>query len=87
VHRLSYNGAIAAGQLAVFPGASEVPISEFIRAKVRAGLAFATPKNSQLAVDDRNTGAEAPTYFLSTPPEQETVSSPKIAKFQAGLNI
>jgi hypothetical protein len=28
VHRLSYNGAIAAGQLAVFQGASEAPISE-----------------------------------------------------------
>jgi hypothetical protein len=30
-----------------------VPISEFIRAKVRAGLAFATPKNSQLAAARR----------------------------------
>ncbi len=28
MHRLSYNDAIAAGQLAVFQGASEAPISE-----------------------------------------------------------
>ena len=26
VHRLAYNGDVAAGQLAVFQGASEVPI-------------------------------------------------------------
>ena len=28
VHRLAYNGAVAAGQLAVFQGASEAPISD-----------------------------------------------------------
>ena len=28
VHRLAYNGDVAAGQLAVFQGASEAPISE-----------------------------------------------------------
>jgi hypothetical protein len=28
VHRLAYNGDVAAGQLAVFQGASEVPISD-----------------------------------------------------------
>jgi hypothetical protein len=47
VYRLIYNDDVAAGQLAVFPGASEVPISEFIRAK------RATPKNSQLAAARR----------------------------------
>ena len=31
VRRLAYNGDVAAGQLAVFQGASEAPISEFIR--------------------------------------------------------
>jgi len=30
VHRLAYNGDLAAGQLAVFQGASEAPISGFI---------------------------------------------------------
>jgi len=43
VHRLAYNGDIAAGQLAVFQGASEAPISGFIRAE------RATRKNSQPA--------------------------------------
>ena len=28
VHRLAYNGDVAAGQLAVFQGASEAPISD-----------------------------------------------------------
>jgi hypothetical protein len=40
---LTQHGDVAAGQLAVFQGASEVPISEFIRAE------RATWKNSQLA--------------------------------------
>src|SRR5262245_55217743 len=31
VHRLAYNGDVASGQLAVFQGASEAPISGFIR--------------------------------------------------------
>src|SRR5271165_5811397 len=31
VYRLTYNGDVAAGQLAVFQGASEAPISGFIR--------------------------------------------------------
>src|SRR4029077_8987589 len=31
VHRLAYNGDVAAGQLAVFQGASEAPLSEFMR--------------------------------------------------------
>jgi len=31
VYRLAYNGDVAAGQLAVFQGASEAPISGFIR--------------------------------------------------------
>ena len=33
VHRLVYNGNVAAGQMAVFQGASEVPISELISAE------------------------------------------------------
>jgi hypothetical protein len=33
MYRLSYNGDVAAGQLAVFQGASEAPISELIRAE------------------------------------------------------
>jgi hypothetical protein len=52
VYRLAYNEGVAAGPLAVFQGASEVPISEFIRVKVRAGLAFVTPKSSQLTCGD-----------------------------------
>src|SRR5271165_2909447 len=47
VHRLAYNGDVVAGQLAVFQGTSEAPISEFIRAE------RATRKNSQLAVARR----------------------------------
>jgi hypothetical protein len=34
VYRLAYNGDVAAGQLAVFQGASEAPISGSIRALV-----------------------------------------------------
>src|SRR3984893_11420444 len=41
VHRLTYNGDAAAGQLAVFQGASEAPISGFIPVE------RATRKNSQ----------------------------------------
>src|SRR6516225_11754747 len=41
VHRLAYSGDSAAGQLAVFQGASEAPISELIRAE------RATRKNGQ----------------------------------------
>jgi len=47
VYRLAYNGDIAAGQLAVFQGASEAPISELIRAE------RATRKNSQPAAAQR----------------------------------
>jgi hypothetical protein len=47
VYRLAYNGDIAAGRLAVFQGASEVPISELIRAE------RATRKNSQLDAAQR----------------------------------
>src|SRR5580698_9744147 len=47
VYRLAYNGDVAAGQLAVFQGASEAPISESIRAE------RATRKNSQLAAARR----------------------------------
>jgi hypothetical protein len=47
VHRLAYSGDLAAGQLAVFQGASEASISEFIRAE------RATRKNSQLAAARR----------------------------------
>src|ERR1700694_4147424 len=43
VYRLAYNGDVAAGQLAVFQGASEAPISGSIRAE------RATQKNSQRA--------------------------------------
>ena len=43
VCRLAYNGDVAAGQLAVFQGASEAPISELIRVE------RATRKNSQPA--------------------------------------
>jgi hypothetical protein len=47
VRRLAYSGDIAADQLAVFQGASEAPISEFIRAE------RATRKNGQLAAARR----------------------------------
>src|SRR5215469_5139606 len=47
VHRLAYNDDVAAGQLAVFQGASEAPISGFIRVE------RATRKNSQLAAARR----------------------------------
>ena len=47
VHRLAYNGDIAAGQLDVFQGASEAPISELIRVE------RATRKNSQVAAAQR----------------------------------
>ena len=47
VCRLPYNDNAAAGQLAVFQGASEAPISEFIRVE------RATQKNSQLAAARR----------------------------------
>src|SRR6202140_5087744 len=47
VYRLAYNGDVAAGQLAVFQGASEAPISGSIRAE------RATRKNSQLAAARR----------------------------------
>ena len=47
MYRLTYNGDVAAGQLAVFQGASEAPISGFIRVK------RATRKNSQLAAARR----------------------------------
>jgi hypothetical protein len=43
VYRLAYNSDVAAGQLAVFQGASEAPISGSIRAE------RATQKNSQPA--------------------------------------
>src|SRR5271166_5653525 len=47
VYRLAYNGDVAAGQLAVFRGASEAPISGFIRVE------RATRKNSQLTAARR----------------------------------
>jgi hypothetical protein len=47
VYRLAYDGDIAAGQLAVFQGASEAPISELIRVE------RATQKNSQLDAAQR----------------------------------
>ncbi len=47
MHRLAYNSDVAAGQLAVFQGASEAPISESI------GVERATRKNSQLAAAQR----------------------------------
>src|SRR6266436_1798374 len=47
VHRLAYSSDVAAGQLAVFQGASEAPISELIRVE------RATRKNSQLAAARR----------------------------------
>jgi hypothetical protein len=47
VYRLAYNGDVAAGQLAVFQGASEVPVSGSIRVE------RATPKSSQLAAARR----------------------------------
>src|SRR5258708_37914315 len=47
VHRLASNSDVAAGQLAVFQGASEAPISESIRVE------RATRKNSQLAAAQR----------------------------------
>ena len=47
VYRLAYNRDIAVGQLAVFQGASEAPISELIRVEQ------ATRKNSQLATAQR----------------------------------
>jgi hypothetical protein len=47
VHRLAYNSDVAAGQLAVFQGASEALIFESIRVE------RATRKNSQLAAAQR----------------------------------
>ena len=47
VYRLAYKGDIVAGRLAVFQGANEVPISEWIRAE------RATRKNSQLDAAQR----------------------------------
>src|ERR1700737_3810471 len=47
VYRLAYNGDVAAGQLAVFQGASEAPVSGSIRAE------RATRKNSQPAAARR----------------------------------
>src|ERR1700680_520031 len=47
VYRLAYNRDVAAGQLAVFQGASETPISRSIRAE------RATRKNSQPAAARR----------------------------------
>jgi hypothetical protein len=47
VYRLAYNGDVAAGQLAVFQGASEAPISGFIRVE------RATQKNGQPAAARR----------------------------------
>jgi hypothetical protein len=47
VCRLAYTHDVAAGRLAVFRGASEAPISEFIRAE------RATQKNSQPAASLR----------------------------------
>ena len=47
VYRLAYNADVAAGQLAVFQGASDVPISGSIRVE------RATRKNSQLAAARR----------------------------------
>jgi hypothetical protein len=47
VYRLLYNDDAAVGQLAVFQGASEAPISEFIRVE------RATRKNRQLATARR----------------------------------
>jgi hypothetical protein len=44
---LAYNSDVAAGQLVVFQGASEVPVSELIRVE------RATRKNSQLAAAQR----------------------------------
>ena len=47
VHRLAYSGDVAAGQLAVFQSASEVPISGWIRAE------RTTRKNNQLTAARR----------------------------------
>jgi len=47
VHHLAYNSDVAAGQLAVFQGASEAPISESIRVE------RATRKNNQPAAARR----------------------------------
>src|SRR5580692_4786318 len=47
VYRLTYNDDVAAGQLAVFQGASEAPLSGFIRVE------RATRKNSQPAAARR----------------------------------
>ena len=47
MYRLLYNGDTAVGQLAVFQGASEAPMSEFIRVE------RATQKNRQLATARR----------------------------------
>src|SRR6202048_5622831 len=66
VHRLAYNGDVAAGQLAVFQGASAAPISGLIRVK------RATRKNSQLAAARR--GA----LKMGRRPRCSQVSSPPI---------
>src|SRR5258708_12886054 len=70
VHRLAYNGDVAAGQLAVFQGASEAPISGLIRVK------RATRKNSQLAAARRVALKMAPRPPPPPLPPQFTYAPP-----------
>src|SRR5260370_41039489 len=77
VHRLAYNGDVAAGQLAVFQGASEAPISGFLRVK------RATRKNSQLAAArrvalkmGRRTRCSAVTYQFRYAPSSRLSDGP-----------
>ncbi len=44
VHRLAYNGDVAAGQLAVFQGASEAPISESYGSSEQRGKTADRPR-------------------------------------------
>jgi hypothetical protein len=44
VRRLAYDGDVAAGQLAVFQGASEVPISELTRVSEQRGKTAIWPR-------------------------------------------
>ena len=44
VHRLAYNGDVAAGQLAVFQGASEAPISESYGSSEQRGKTANRPR-------------------------------------------
>src|ERR1700724_1030053 len=81
VYRLAYNGDVAAGQLAVFQGASEAPISGFDTGQ--ASPAAAGRKNSQLAAArrggveiGRRPGCSSVTYQFRYAPSSRLADGP-----------